>query len=161
MSSPPQISTVHTLAASRDAFARVCAANPALGISGFKCPGIPGPFSDADIDKHAGMFARCVAWLKAFSAVAPGVNVESDLARDCQMAWQRRHGDHGFINHGVFVGACYHLGLAGPRRRGRPDIFIELRLGAVLLALDCWSGQDDGLGHPALDAVERALEKLR
>ena len=145
----------------RPAFARVCTDNPSLGISGHKCSYVPGPFSDAEIAEYTPMFARCVAWIRAFHSVAPGFNVESDLARDCQMTWQKLHGDRGHIAHGIFIAGAYHLGLASPRRRGRPDTFVQLRLAVVWDALDAWQGINGELGHPLLKDLEKALEKAR
>ena len=148
--------------AQRAAFTTVIAANPTLGISGHKCSWVPGPFTAEDVDSYAPMFAQCVAWLRAFHRAAPGVNVESDLARDCLMSWRALHGDKEHVNLGVFQAAALHLGIAGARRRGRPDIYVELRLATVLLALDAWGSRDhDDAAHPMLDAVERALKAAR
>jgi hypothetical protein len=157
------VSATIDLARYSDAFARVCADNPTLGISGHKCPWVPGPFTAADVDTYAPMFAQCVSWIRAFHKAAPGVNVESDLARDAMHAWRQLHGDMTHINLGVFTAGAIHLGIAGARRRGRPDVYINLRLATVLMALDTWTapGHDtDGL-HPAIELVEQALRAAR
>jgi hypothetical protein len=159
------MSSTIDLAAHRDAqraaFARVCADHPQLTISGFKTIDMPPPFTDEDIDTHAALFGECVSWVRAFRAAAPGVNTESDLARDCLMSWRKLRGITDHVPHGVFIAACIRLGIAGPRRRGRPDVFIGLSLAAVLLALDAWEGPDGGSAHQTVDAIEEALTNIR
>jgi hypothetical protein len=149
----------------RNAFARVCTDNPKLTISGYYIPCLPPPFTAQEIDLYTPMFCECLAWIKAFHAAAPatGAGVESDLARDAMMSWRRLRGVTEHVALGVFTAAAIHLGIAGPRRRGRADVWISLRLSTILTALDHWSGPDrfDDDAPLAIEAVTLALEKLR
>ena len=151
--------------AHRVAFARVVADNPKLTISGYYTPCLPPPFTPQEIDLYTPMFARCLAWIKAFHSVAPavGAGVESCLSRDAMKAWAALRGDTAHIHQGVYIAAATHLKLAGPRRARRADVWVALRLSTTIMALDYWTGPDrhDDDAPVAIEAVVNALKAAR